>query len=265
MWTDSHCHLQDEDDAVEGYERAVEAGVDRIILIGTGPASSMRAVESAVELSSRDQDGEVYATVGQHPHQAAEGVEAIASLLQGYHASGLCSDVPGSVVGVGECGLDYYYERSPREAQREVFAAQIELARLADLTLVVHTRDAWDDTFALLAEAGLPDRLVIHCFSGGPAEARRCLELGAYLSFSGIVTFKNAGEVREAAALCPADRLLTETDAPYLAPVPHRGRPNEPALVAVVGEALAELRGVAVAELAETSSRNAASAFRLSG
>ena len=130
-------------------------------------------------------------------------------------------------------------------AQRDAFAAQVELARRHDLTLVVHSRDAWDDTLDVLRAAGPPERTVLHCFTGGPDEARRCLDLGAYLSFSGIVTFKGAQDVRDAAALCPLDRLLVETDAPFLAPVPHRGKQNRPAWV-VDGRrvAVSEIKGV---------------------
>jgi TatD DNase family protein len=140
--------------------------------------------------------------------------------------------------------------------QRDVFASQIEWARRHGLPLVVHSRSAWDDTFAVLDEAGAPDRTVFHCFTGGPDEARRALDRGAHLSFSGIVTFPKALEVREAAAICPDDRLLVETDAPYLAPVPHRGRRNRPAWVVHVGERLAEVRGVPATRIAEITTAN---------
>ena len=133
--------------------------------------------------------------------------------------------------------------------------------RTVALALVVHTREAWDDTFELLAADGVPDRTIIHCFTGGPQEARRCLDLGASLSFSGVVTFKNAGDVREAAALCPFDRLLVETDSPFLTPVPHRGTPNEPARVPLVGAAIAQVKGVGTAEVAAVTTVNARRAF----
>lgn len=177
--------------------------------------------------------------------------------------SELVDDPDPVVVGIGECGLDFYYEYSPRRDQIPVFAAQIEMARALDLTLVIHTRDAWEETFALLAESSLPSRWVMHCFTGGPAEARRALDMGAYLSFSGIVTFKNAGDIREAAAMCPAERILVETDSPYLAPAPNRGKPNQPAWVPLVGEGLAAARGVAVEEIEMLTWDNAARAFRL--
>jgi len=147
--------------------------------------------------------------------------------------------------------------------QRETFAAQIAVARERGLPLVIHTREAWADTFAILAGAERPEPLIFHCFTGGPDEARTCLDLGAYLSFSGIVSFKGAGDVRAAAALCPLDRLLVETDAPYLAPVPHRGRPNQPAFLPAVGAALALATQGDVDAIAAATARNASVAFRL--
>jgi len=167
------------------------------------------------------------------------------------------------VVAVGECGLDYHYDHSPRPVQRDVFAAQVALAKSRDLTLVVHTRAAWDDTLDILTTSDRPDRVVMHCFTGGPDEARRCLELDAFLSFSGIVTFKNADDLRAAAALCPLDRLLVETDAPFLAPVPHRGEDNRPALVPFVGAAVAAVKSMATDELAASSRAATRVAFAL--
>ncbi len=262
-WTDSHCHLQD-DYLPEGaelaavLERAAQAGVNRALCIGTSASSSRAALELAARSSGKVA---LWASVGLHPHEAEQPLAEIAALAQA-HAGGERPVAPGGLVAIGECGLDYFYEHAPRAAQRRVFAAQVELARRLDLVVVVHTRDAWEDTFAVLNSAA-PGPTVIHCFTGGPAEAERFLELGAYLSFSGIATFKNAEAVRDAARCCPSDRLLVETDAPFLAPVPHRGRPNEPAFVRVVGEALAALRNVAPEELAACSSANAARLFRL--
>src|SRR5262249_27083775 len=157
------------------------------------------------------------------------------------------------VVGVGECGLDYHYDHSPRDQQRAVFAAQIRLAHRGDHTLVIHTREAWDDTFAILDTEGVPARTVFHCFTGGPDEARLAPDRGAMLSFSGIVSYKNAPELREAAALAPLERILVETDAPYLTPVPHRGKKNKPAWVPLVGEAVAAAKELAVEEVAEAT------------
>ncbi|HXZ82590.1 MAG TPA: TatD family hydrolase [Acidimicrobiales bacterium] len=266
-WTDSHCHIQDafldDPDGVDAVlDRAVASGVDRLVCVGTGGEESRQAVELARRVAATRADVAVWAAVGLHPHEASRGVASITTLLDRF-APAAGPRAPGSVVGVGECGLDYYYEHSPRDAQREAFAAQIGLAQSHGLALVVHTRDAWDDTFDILGACGAPRRTVIHCFSGGEAEARRCLDLGAYLSFSGIVTFKNARAVREAAVICPADRLLVETDAPFLAPVPFRGKPNEPARVALVGAALAEIRGEAVEELAATTNANVSTLFSL--
>src|SRR3989440_12061423 len=222
MWTDSHCHVPYEGVGVEVIAEAREAGVTRMITVGTDAAQSAAAIETAAI-----HDG-VWATVGLHPHDAAQGVGTIVDLIAR----------PG-VVAAGECGLASHYDHSPRPVQREAFAAQIALARDRGLALVIHTREAWADTFAILAADGVPERTVFHCFTGGPEEARRALDLGAWLSFSGIVSFKNADGVRAAAAIVPFDRLLVETDAPYLAPVPHRGRPNRPAWVGEGGAALA--------------------------
>ena len=246
-WTDTHCHLGWEgSSAADQVAEAMAAGVGRLINIGTQEETSRKAVEVASEFDN------VWATVGLHPHDASDGVDSVAPFAG--------SD---RVVAIGECGLDYYYEHSPREAQRDAFAAQIGLANQHGLALVVHTRDAWDDTFEILKAEGVPDRLVFHCFTGGPQEARRCLEIGGHLSFSGIISFKNAGDIREAAVVCPQDRLLVETDSPYLAPVPHRGQENRPAWVAVVGEAVAAARGEDPATIAAHTWGNAERVFAL--
>ena len=258
VWFDSHCHLHDEADAPELYVHARASGVDRLVLIGTDPTSSARAAELAGTLGEG-----AYASVGLHPHEASTGTESLVAQLRELPLD----DRPrpsGSVVAVGECGLDYFYEHSPRELQRQAFAQQIELAKSYDLALIVHTRDAWEDTLQILRSEGTPARTVIHCFSGGVDEARACLELGAFLSFSGIVTFKNAEAVRDAAQFCPLDALLVETDAPFLAPVPHRGERNEPAYVALVGEAIAALRSEQVDDVAAATRANTISAFDLS-
>ena len=274
-WFDSRCHLQDEFGAPAGdgpivphadrlagtLARAAEAGVTRLVCVGTGAASSAEAVALARSLRrpggpATAEGVAMWATVGLHPHDAVQGVDSLDAVL----AAELGAPDP-VVVGIGECGLDYHYDHSPRPVQREAFALQVELARRHDLTLVIHTREAWDDTFDVLAAAGVPDRTVVHCFTGGPGEARRCLDLGASLSFSGVVTFKNAQDVRDAAALCPPDRLLVETDSPFLAPVPHRGSLNEPARVPLVGAAIAQVTGRDTAEVAATTTANARRAF----
>lgn len=247
MWTDTHCHIHDDKMSVgvdESLQRARESGVGTFIVIGTDAETCAQSTRIAAE------HADVWATVGLHPHDAVNGVTTIEPFI----------DMP-RVVAIGECGLDYYYEHSPREVQLEAFAQQIALAKRHDLTLVVHTRDAWKDTFDVLDAEGAPTNTVIHCFTGGPDEARQCLERDAYLSFSGIVTFKNAAEIREAAVLCPDDRILVETDSPFLAPVPHRGRPNEPAYVGLVGTAIADLRGVEPSQFALRTTTNAKAAF----
>ena len=246
-WIDQHCHLPDDiEEAGAVRDEAVAAGVLGLVDVGTDVASSTRAADRAAVL-----DG-VWATAGVHPHDATAGIEGLTTLLE-----------RPEVVAVGECGLDYHYMHSTVADQRRVFAAQIGLAIDRDLPLVIHTREAWDDTFDLLVANGVPERTVVHCFTGGPDEARRCLDLGASLSFSGVVTFKNAVDVREAVALCPLDRLLVETDSPFLTPVPHRGTPNEPSRVPLVGAAVAKVKGLEAAEVAEASTANARRAFQV--
>ena len=231
-WFDHHCHLD-----VEGAGAAVaaarDAGVERLLCVGTDRATTEGAVAVAAAHPSV-----VWATAGCHPHEARHGWAWLDEALR----------LPG-VVAVGEAGLDHHYDLSPRAAQRDAFAAQIELANRTDLPLVVHTREAWAETFDLLDEGGVPRRTVFHCFTGGVEEADAGLQRGAHLSFSGIVSFKKADEVRAAAAGCPLDRLLVETDSPYLAPVPHRGRPNQPAWVVDVGRAVADIRRIDVESL----------------
>ena len=247
MWTDTHCHLEDDrmDLGTDAAVRAaLDAGVSTMVTIGCDANTSRAAIAVAAK------HPEVWATVGLHPHEAQHGTEQLLSLI----------DHP-RVVAIGECGLDYYYEHSDRPSQRAAFAEQIALAHQHDLTLVVHTRDAWDETLDILDAEGVPTNTVMHCFSGGPEHARLCLDRGMFLSFSGIVTFKNAADLRDAALMCPEDRLLVETDSPYLAPVPHRGKQNQPAFVAVVGNAIAKLRDVSPEHLADATSRNARRAF----
>ena len=248
-WTDSHCHVHDEripDGTDAAVAAAVENGVTTLISVGCDRETSLAAIAAAAA------HAEVFATVGLHPHDAVNGVDTIVDLF----------DTDG-IVAVGECGLDYYYDHSPRDVQQRAFAEQIAVANARGLPLVIHTRDAWDDTFAVLADVGVPVRTVFHCFTGGPDEARRALDVGALLSFSGIVTFKGAPEVQAAATLCPLDRMLVETDSPYLAPVPHRGKTNRPAWVAHVGQHIADLRDIAVADVAAATTANARSVFAL--
>ena len=251
MWADSHCHLPYPglEDVEAHLAAARAAGVGRMVSVGTDAAQSAAAIAVA-----EDHDG-VWATVGLHPHDATEGVDTLLPLLGAGRSP--------AIVGIGECGLDFHYDHSPRDVQREAFAAQIALAHELDLALVIHTREAWAETWQVLEAEGVPSRTVFHCFTGGADEARRCLDLGATLSFSGIVTFKSAGDVREAAALCPLDRLLVETDAPYLAPVPHRGRTNEPAFVPLVGAAVAGVKDLPPEEIEAATWNNMDVIFRL--
>lgn len=249
-WTDDHCHLHFSDATTEAVADAVGAaragGVARMVTVGCDVADSGAAIAVA-----RAHEG-VWATAGVHPHEARHGIDGLEALLE-----------DPAVVAVGECGLDHHYDHSPRDVQRDVFAAQIALAHRHGLALVIHTREAWDDTFDVLTAEGVPERTIFHCFTGGPEEAERCLALGAMLSISGVVTFRSADDVRAAVAGCPLDRLLVETDAPFLAPVPHRGERNRPALVPVVGAAVAAVLDVAVEEIAEVTWANASRTYGL--
>lgn len=261
-WTDAHCHLQErylgDDPAVrvlldETLTRSHDAGVHRIIVVGTDATTSREALALA-----EDADGpvEIYATVGIHPHDAESGTASLTELVQQQNRR---------LVGIGECGLDYFYEHAPRQAQRQAFSEQIALAHEHDLALVIHARDAWEDLYAVLDSEGMPPRTVIHCFTGGPAEAEACLARGADISISGIVTFKNAADIRDALHVVPLDRLHVETDSPFLAPVPHRGKTNEPAWVVAVGTFVAEFLGLEPELVARQTSQNTARLFGISG
>jgi TatD DNase family protein len=251
-WFDSHCHIHDPRiDQAEAVEAARVAGVHRMVTVGCNEATTRAAIESARVHTN------VWATVGLHPHDATDGLAWASDLLD--------RSAESRVVGVGECGLDYFYEHSPRDTQKRMFAEQIQLAHRYDLPLVIHTRDAWDDTFAVLHAEGTPTTTIFHCFTGGADEAAACLALhnGVYLSYSGIITFKTAENLRAAAAVTPLDRTLVETDTPYLAPIPYRGKPNRPAFVPYVGAAVAEAQNVGVEELAAATWMNTHRAFRV--
>ncbi len=252
---DSHCHL---DAAYFGGERADvlararQAGVTAFICVGVGRGAE--AAEEAAAIAAEETD--VYATVGVHPHDAAQATEAH------WEAFERLSRAP-KVVGIGETGLDFYYEHSLPDVQRAAYRRSIGLARAAGLPVVSHIRDAHADAAEILRSEAGGMTGVIHCFTGGVAEARAYLELGQYLSFSGIVTFKNAGAIREAAAFAPLDRILVETDSPYLAPIPHRGKRNEPAFITETLRVLAELRGVPVADLDAATTANTRRVFQI--
>lgn len=266
VWIDSHCHLWDDADALVAEAR--RDGVAWVVDIGTDIDRSVAALDRSKALPG------VAATVGLHPHDAEQGPAVLDALerLVSANIDGSISDGAGSdgeprrdarLVAVGECGLDYYYEHSDRASQREAFAAQIAMAHRYGLALVIHSRDAWEDTFDVLDAEGVPERTVFHCFTGGSDEARAALERGASVSFSGIVSFANAAEIRDAAALVPAGSYLIETDAPYLAPVPKRGKKNRPSWVRFVGEAVAAARGVPASQVAAETTANAVRIFGL--
>ena len=247
MWVDTHCHVYDPGDGFDTdsvIRTAREENITLMVCVGTGRDTSIRAHEIAMA------NADVFSTVGVHPHDAVDGTETILDLIN-----------RDKVVGIGECGLDYHYDHSPRETQQRVFAEHIRLAKEHNLTLVIHTRDAWDDTFRILDSEGAPSRMIFHCFTGGPTEARECLDRGGFLSFSGIITFKNAEETRDALRATPLDRILIETDAPYLAPVPFRGKPNQPSLVSLVGAKVAEVLGVSEGTASKITTENALNAF----
>jgi TatD DNase family protein len=254
---DSHCHLDDSqfaEDREGVIERAEAAGVRYMLSIGTGEGPPDLA--AAVRLADRWPS--VYATVGIHPNDAAKKTETTLSDLLALLAH-------SKVRAIGEIGLDYHWG-VPKEAQVPVFNEQLSLAATKRMPVVIHTRDAWNDTLEILRSEWVPTGLpcVMHCFTGDDRQARECLDLGLYLAFGGVTTFPKSANIREAARITPLDRLLLETDAPYLAPVPHRSKRNEPAFVAYTAELIADLRGMAVNELAETTTKNFERVFAIS-
>jgi TatD DNase family protein len=246
---DSHAHLASGDVPPEDLvAEAAEAGVTRMVTIGCGRDSSLGAVAIA------ERHPEVWAAVGVHPHDADGWTDADAGWIRELAAH-------PRVVAIGECGLDHHYDRSARQAQERAFRAQLALAREAGLPVVVHTREAAEDTLRILDADAAGLDVVLHCFSL-PEHVDRVVERGWYCSFAGTLTFRRSDDLRAAAAALPADRLLVETDTPYLAPVPRRGRPNRPAYVAHTLAALAEARGIGVAEADAMTTANAARVFR---
>src|SRR3984885_3646573 len=247
---DSHCHLDSADfnaDREAVIDRALAAGVEHMMAIGTGDGPP--DLEAGVRLA--DKHAAFFATIGIHPHDAAKAglddFKRLADLL-----------VHPKVLAVGEIGLDYHYDFSPRDVQKSAFIEQMGIAAQAKKPIVIHTREAWNDTLALIGQHWTPHAIggIMHCFSGGPEEARRALDLGFYLSFGGILTFPKALTVQEAAKSAPRDRILLETDAPYLAPVPRRGKRNEPALMIHTARKLAELRGDSYEEICSATTAN---------
>ena len=260
MWIDSHCHVSADEFAADRpavLARSWAAGVDALVAIGAGYGVDANA--GAVALAA--EDPRVFASVGVHPHDARLLDDA------GRRKLGAWLEAP-RVVAVGECGLDYWYEHSPREAQRSVFAEHLVLARERGLPVTIHVRDRGADAYEELLgiwkrEGGGRLEGVLHCYTHDLPFARRALDEGLYVSFSGILTFKTAEALREVAAALPLDRLLVETDAPLLAPQGHRGERNEPARVALVGACLARLRQRPIEEIAAVTSANARRLFRL--
>lgn len=252
MYTDTHCHLE----LIEGepvddvVARAREAGVITLVTVGVDLASSAECVRTAAAY-----DG-VYAAVGIHPHNAIEATDHVLSRLAAV------AEHP-RVVAIGETGLDYFRDHSPRVRQAESFREHIRMAKELDKALVVHDRDAHDDVVAVLDDERAPERTVFHCFSGDAKLVRICAERGWFISFAGNVTFTNAPQLREAAAAAPPELIVTETDSPYLSPHPYRGRPNEPARVAITVAQLAGLHGMEVEEMGRVTSANARRLFAL--
>ena len=249
---DSHCHLAGEEFATDldaVIARAQEAGVTgALCILAAGDEK-----ESAAAARIRERWHAVRFSLGIHPHQAGQFAGSVTDALAAVRRA-IASE---QAVAIGEIGLDYHYDFSPRDVQRRMFESQLALARELDMPVVIHTRQATDDTFDVLREVGQRSiRGVFHCFTGDTAMARRALDLGFYISLAGILTFPRASELREVAAMVPSDRFLIETDAPYLAPVPHRGKRNEPAFVKQVAEALAAIRGVEPESVASLVTRN---------
>jgi TatD DNase family protein len=252
---DSHCHLADEafeNDLDATIARAREAGLTAALCI----LSAGDQTEAARARKVRERWNAICFAAGVHPHNAGPyaGRARDASATAQAHIAAFEGRA------IGEIGLDYHYDFAPREVQHDVFAAQLELARESRLPVIIHTREATDDTFAILGKAG-ELRGVFHCFTGDAAMARRAVDIGFFVSFAGIVTFPKAESVRDAARLVPRDRLLIETDSPYLAPIPHRGKRNEPAFVPRVLDALAAARGDSAADLDAAVTRNFAALF----
>lgn len=259
MLIDSHAHIDGpefDQDREEVIRRARDAGVSAILNVGTGDPRS-GALERAVELGDKFEN--VYAAVGIHPHDARLYDDRAEQKIQE-----LIKQSP-RVIAWGEIGLDFHYDNSPREVQMEVFRRQLRLARDANLPVIIHTREAEDETIDILkselGDANLPG--IMHCFSGSLALSLKSIELGFVISFSGIVTFKKADDLRAVANQVPLDRLLIETDCPFLSPVPFRGKRNEPAYVVEVARCLAQLRGLELQEIARITTENFTRLFNL--
>jgi TatD DNase family protein len=256
MFVDSHAHLegtQFDSDREQVISRAREAGVETIVAIGIGDGPE--SVDCGIKLA--DQYPFIYATIGIHPHEAKLATDAVFERMEKLARH-------PKVIGWGEIGLDYFYDHSPRETQKQVFLKQMELAAAAKLPIIIHCRpsdgseDAWEDCLSMIQEQWAPKGLggVLHCFTGTLAHARRALDLEFLISFAGNITFPKAQQIRDAALEVPLDRMLIETDCPFLAPVPNRGKRNEPAFVTETARKLGELRALSAEEIGERTSRN---------
>jgi TatD DNase family protein len=258
MYTDSHCHPENkrfDGDRAEVFARAMAVGVTTILAIGNGDGPGTGTFDCAIKLA--DEHEGVYATVGIHPHEAAlakqPDFDELVTLAK--HPK---------IVAWGEIGLDYYYDHSPRDVQQQVFLQQLELAKAAKLPIIIHCRpsdnsgNAWEDLLRLLRQNWQASGLggVMHCFTGTVEQARASLDLGFVVSFAGNVTYPRAQNIRDAASIVPLDRIFIETDSPYLAPVPHRGKRNEPAYVVEVARQIGELRGLDHVEIAQVTTEN---------
>jgi TatD DNase family protein len=244
---DTHCHLDSDrfdSDREAVIVRALAAGVERMMAIGTGEGPP--DIEAAIRLA--DRYSFIFATIGVHPHDASKATDETLDRLRELARH-------PKVLAIGEIGLDYHYDFSPRGVQREIFERQLTLARDVGKPIVIHTREAWADTLEVIRSHWQGDG-IMHCFTGDEVQAREALDLGFYLSFGGVLTFPKAESTRQAARIAPADRILIETDCPYLAPVPHRGKRNEPAFIAETARRLAQVRGVAAEEIAALTSGN---------
>jgi TatD DNase family protein len=253
---DSHVHLDHEkfrDDLEPLLSRAREQGITRMLTIGTGDGPPK--LDCAIELALK-YDG-IYATVGVHPHEASKADAKTFDSLRALMTE-------PKVVAFGEIGLDYHYDFSPREVQREVFIEQLRIAQGSGKPVIIHTREAWEDTLAILQKEWSGPG-IMHCFTGDLEQAREALDLDFHLAFGGVITFKTAENIREAAGIVPDDRLLVETDAPYLAPIPHRGKRNEPAFMMETVRKLAEVRRTTPEHIAEVTTRNFEKLMGLSG
>jgi len=253
MLFDTHVHLnarQFNDDIDQVIGRALNKGVSRMLVVGYDASSNARAIQLA------EAHDAIYVAVGIHPSDARSATDQGWEVLRQQLAH-------PKVVALGECGLDYYHDTSFNDVQHAVFKYQLELAKEVKLPVVVHVRDSIDDTYAMLSEHGVGIEGVIHCYSGSASQMAQFLDLGFYIGLDGPVTFKNAHEVQEVAQKVPLDRLLLETDAPYLTPHPYRGKRNEPAYVSYVAEKIAELRGLTFDEVCQATTENALRLFKI--